>query len=305
MYQDVINQFYLPEWLTVEYIAQNFISFTPLFSYGTTILGIYQKKTSLGFSIDICCTMIISASLRIAYYFIIPYEIALFRQSLIMIVIQIILLKVSLKFRQNYELVSLKPDEINYLREMACIFNDFKDNDLTLGNFLQCLKCFIILNFSKFLRFFNPSFKRYKYFWQWDYEARYWEFTIIFELILIVATFAFKNITQFGELLGTTGLFIESLLPLPQILLLNKLKSVQGFKLLLLVSWFCGDFTKISYLIFGAKDNSQLFLFFAVFQMCLDFYIGYQYLYYKYFYVDIVQTQTFELKDTSNKEVKV
>ena len=48
---------YLPD---LQKCANVFISFTPLFSYGTTCYGIYTKKTSLGFSIDICATMLMS-----------------------------------------------------------------------------------------------------------------------------------------------------------------------------------------------------------------------------------------------------
>ena len=56
------------------------------------------------------------------------------------------------------------------------------------------------------------------------------------------------------------------------------------YKRQLLVSWLCGDVLKISYLVFGAKNISVLFLFFALFQMSLDIYIGGQYIYYKFYY---------------------
>ncbi|CAI4994889.1 AVN_HP_G0038650.mRNA.1.CDS.1 [Saccharomyces cerevisiae] len=89
----------------MQFIANNLISFTPLFSYGTTIISIEKCKTALGFSIDICATMLIASILRISYYLITPYEITLLRQSLVMIFIQLILLRTSLKYR---------PDEYKY-----------------------------------------------------------------------------------------------------------------------------------------------------------------------------------------------
>lgn len=104
-YLPKVDQFYIPEWLTMQFIANNLISFTPLFSYGTTIISIEKCKTALGFSIDICATMLIASILRISYYLITPYEITLLRQSLVMIFIQLILLRTSLKYR---------PDEYKY-----------------------------------------------------------------------------------------------------------------------------------------------------------------------------------------------
>jgi hypothetical protein len=292
---DKINQFYIPEWLTVELIASNFITFTPLFSYGTTVLSIYRKQSSIGFSLDICATMLIAASLRIAYYFIIPYELALLRQSVVMVGIQVILLKVSLRYRpRNYDadlLIEGPPlrDDLIQVWDRCAI-----NHELSLGNCMVLLRECLVVVFVHFIRFFDPSFKRVGSFWQWNSEKYFWRFLTYFIMIITMLTMFLRDYTKFGELLGTVGLLIESLLPLPQILLLNNIKSIEGFKLLLLVSWLCGDFTKISYLMYGAKNISGIFLFFAVFQMSLDFYIAFQYVYFKYYYE---HKEEFEMRD--------
>jgi len=294
-----INQFYLPEWLTMELIASNVISFTPLFSYGTTILSIIKKETSLGFSIDICATMLIASILRISYYFIIPYETALLRQSIVMIFIQSCLLRVSLQYRpRDYDVMMLEQDQEKF-SESVCDFyyESFKDKSFEIYNLLLFIKKIVMLMLSKFIKFFDSKYKRLGNFWQWNDEFSYWRFLFRLTLIMSILTFIFNDFTKFGEFLGTIGLFIESLLPLPQILLLNKLKSIQGFKLLLLLSWLGGDLMKISYLLFGAKDISGIFLFFALFQMSLDFYIAFQFIYYKYYYVQEPQAvELFELR---------
>lgn len=289
--QDQINQFYLPEWLTMELIASNVISFTPLFSYGTTILSIIKKQSSLGFSIDICATMLIASILRICYYFIIPYEIALLRQSIIMIFIQCFLLKIALNYRPtNYDTELLEQDT-KILNDLKINFNEsFNDKSFELNNLINFIKNTSLIIITKFIKFFDSKYKRIGKFWQWNDQFAYWKFLFRFTIIMAFLTFWFIDYLKFGEFLGTFGLFIESLLPLPQILLLNKLKSIQGFKLLLLLSWLGGDFTKISYLIFGAKNISGIFLFFALFQMSLDFYIAFQFIYYKYYYVQEPQT---------------
>lgn len=141
------------------------------------------------------------------------------------------------------------------------------------------------------MKFFDPNFKRIGAFWQWDDDKNFWRFLALFATVQILVTFFISNILNWdslaqglGSIIGSLGLLVESLLPLPQIAILYKLKSVQGFKLILLVSWLCGDTLKITYLIFGAKNISALFVIFALFQMSLDFYIGGQYIYYRYYY---------------------
>lgn len=284
-YVDTINQFYLPEWLTVELVAANFITFTPLFSYGSTVLSIYRTQSSLGFSLDICATMIIASVLRIAYYFIIPYEPALLRQSCVMIFIQAVLLKVSLLYRpKNYDVNVLKTGH-SLWEKLSLVWSDFlQKSEIDLNACLTLCGEVVTLIFIHFVRFFDPNFRRLGNFWQWNDEKYFWRFLFRFTIGIVILTALMQNVTQFGELLGSIGLFVESLLPLPQILLLNALKTIEGFKLILLVSWLCGDFMKISYLVFGAKNISGMFIFFAVFQMGLDFYIAGQYIHFKFFY---------------------
>ncbi|CCK70206.1 Any1p KNAG_0D04660 [Huiozyma naganishii CBS 8797] len=299
-----IDQFYLPEWLTMQFVANNMISFTPLFSYGSTVISIEQSQTALGFSIDICATMLIASILRISYYLITPYEIALLRQSVVMVLIQVVLLKTSLKYRpMEYKYDYLK--DVESLQKLlfevweehygTVQWKSLKSEDwallINIKRFAACLYKFLLVFFYKFLKFFDPSYKRVMSFWQWNEDFMYWKFLSGFATVQILLTFSISKILNWDELaqwlgsiIGSLGLFVEALLPLPQIAILYTLKSVQGFKQILLVSWLCGDTVKIAYLVFGAKNISVLFFFFAFFQMALDFYIAGQYIYYKYYY---------------------
>ncbi|CAI4627311.1 ASN_HP2_G0038920.mRNA.1.CDS.1 [Saccharomyces cerevisiae] len=309
-YLPKVDQFYIPEWLTMQFIANNLISFTPLFSYGTTIISIEKCKTALGFSIDICATMLIASILRISYYLITPYEITLLRQSLVMIFIQLILLRTSLKYRPDeYKYQNLTDVEsLSHLIHdiwfefFSCInrpkflSEDWKNliKSLSFTNLLKFSFKIFLAFFYKILKFFDPNFKRIGAFWQWDDDKNFWRFLALFATVQILVTFFISNILNWdslaqglGSIIGSLGLLVESLLPLPQIAILYKLKSVQGFKLILLVSWLCGDTLKITYLIFGAKNISALFVIFALFQMSLDFYIGGQYIYYRYYYLKL------------------
>lgn len=301
-----VDQFYIPEWLTMQFIANNMVSFTPLFSYGSTVVSIERCKTALGFSIDICATMMIASILRVSYYLITPYEITLLRQSLIMIFIQLILLRTSLKYRpEEYRYDNLKSVESLsellqnvWLEQFGTnrphIFSDgWKQSltELSSRNVVRFIWKIFLVFVYKILKFFDPGYKRVFAFWQWNDDKIFWRFLIIFSSIQILVTLFISKLMNWDELaqylgsiIGSMGLLVESLLPLPQISILNNLKSVQGFKLILLVSWLCGDTVKITYLVFGAKNISILFFFFAFFQMFLDLYIAGQYIYYKYYY---------------------
>ena len=93
----------------------------------------------------------------------------------------------------------------------------------------------------------------------------------------------FHENVMYSNIIGVLGLFIESLLPLPQILLLNRLQLVKNFKVILLLSWLGGDCTKLSYLLFGTDNILIIFIVAGLFQMSLDIYIAFQYLQFKYF----------------------
>ena len=314
-----VDQFYLPEWFTIQFLTSNIISFTPLLSYGTTVLSISRCKTALGFSIDICATMLIASVLRISYYMITPYELALLRQSVVMIFIQLILLRTSLKYRpEQYKydnlkdtppLTTLLQDVWNEFFETTPSHRNYADRymdnvrretswvrphsrRLTLKNLLLfCHEVAQVLLF-KFLKFFDPGYKRFWSFWQWNDDSTYWNFLLIFISCQLLITFFVSKVLAWDELahslgsiIGSLGLLVEALLPLPQISILHTLKSVQGFKLILLLSWLGGDVLKITYLLFGAKNVSTPFFFFAFLQMSLNLYIGGQYIYYKYYYI--------------------
>lgn len=298
---------YLPD---LNRLSSTFITFTPLFSYGTTCYGIYSQRSSVGFSLDICATMLMSLILRILYYFISPYEIALFRQLLVMVGIQCLLLKVSLSYRpQEYDPALLEPmpqfkHQLNaYMpRRLSASYNivnhDSYDSSSSSSStlslptqsraavklstdYLQYSLTYLGLVFTYSLKFFDVHYQRPGLFWQWTEEDTYWQFMGAFTATFSVLTIFLASSLRYATTIGGLGLFIESLLPLPQILLLQRLRSIKNFKVILLLSWLGGDVTKITYLLYGAHDTSIIFVLAGLFQMALDLIIAYQYLHYK------------------------
>ncbi|EDK40707.2 hypothetical protein PGUG_04805 [Meyerozyma guilliermondii ATCC 6260] len=293
---------YLPD---LNRVSSIFITFTPLFSYGTTCLGIYKQRSSVGFSIDICATMLMSSILRILYYFISPYEIALFRQSLVMVAIQCVLLKVSLAYRpHDYDpdILEVMPHFKNELnanmpRRLSAsynivnhdLYNPSSSSSSTVASptvevstdYLEYTFAYITSVFNYALKFFDVHYRRPYCFWQWVEEAKYWQYVGFFTAIFSILTMIFSHSLRYATGIGILGLFIESLLPLPQILLLQRLRSIRNFKVVLLLSWLGGDVTKITYLVYGARNTSIIFVLAGLFQMGLDLIIAYQYLHYK------------------------
>lgn len=287
------------DYLDLQTAANIFITFTPLFSYGASCYGIWRKGSSLGFSIDICATMLMALILRIMYYLNTPYEVSLLRQLIVMVFIQCLLLKTALKYRPaSYRTETLEPlpslrseieNCIHIYAPDPSIFRlgNLSDEGFTnwskkVGVELYALaKIYVVLFFLYAIKLFDVHYRRPKLFWQWANEIEYWKFVIRFASIFGFMTLVFKDNNAYGAFIGSLGLFIEALLPLPQILMLDRLRSVTNFKLILLLSWLGGDLTKISYLVFGASNISIIFIIAALFQMSLDIYIAFQYIYYR------------------------
>ncbi|EDK43473.1 conserved hypothetical protein [Lodderomyces elongisporus NRRL YB-4239] len=314
--------YYLSFLPSLQSTINTFMTFTPLFSYGTTCYSIYRKRTSRGFSIDICGTMFLASILRCFYYVCSPFEITLLRQSLVMIGIQSVLLYISLRYREGSngdvvvagdgrgrgvigetydpELLSPLPSfktELNRdlprrMSSSTLITNhvDYSKEGFskyTLDTVLSQLalyKAYLVVGFKQTLRLFDVYYRRPGLFWQWSKQSTYWYFLLSFTAFIGSLTAIFHDSTTYANIIGISGLFIESLLPLPQILMLNRLRSVDGFKVLLLLSWLGGDCTKLSYLLYGTDDVSVIFILAGLFQMSLDIFIAVQYVTLKYYY---------------------
>ena len=251
-------------------IANVAISLTPLYTYGTACYSIHRRRLSAGFSIDICATMLMASILRILYYFVTPFEPLLLRQALVMTLVQCALLRVLLHHRPaTYSpdgLAARPPLAPNLAAPRLLGPRFYLDMARALG--------------AHALRLFDVHYRRPGCFWQWREEAPYWRFLAVFSAVFAVLTGLFRSSPWYGAFIGTLGLFIEALLPLPQILMLQRLGTVENFKVILLVSWLGGDCLKLSYLFFGTDNVSSIFVAAALFQMGLDLIILAQYLHF-------------------------
>lgn len=299
-----------PEFLPYVSTAVNMIiSFTPLLSYGSTVLSIRRKQSSQGFSIDICGTMLVASILRIFYYFNDPFEVTLLRQCFVMVFIQVILLRVALKYRSddavhfetyhgNWErlfnqfITSYREAIEDTFEQYNSNYETFEPSSMILELFVVILKCLRVSVGIIFacalqivrdvIRLFDYHYIRPFHYWQWRQAITFWKFLVGFVTFLSLVQIIFNGNEYLGITFGSLSFMIESSLPLPQILLFQRLKHVENFKVILLLSWLGGDLTKISYLFYGTDNVGMIFIIAAFFQMSLNCVITYQFFYYKF-----------------------
>lgn len=279
------------------------ICFTPLISYGSTAISIRQNRSSAGFSIDICATMLLASTLRIFYYYVEPYEISLLRQCFSMVFIQIILLHTALKYRTGDGTSSLEIYDAHWgdLYENAVQMadqttsefrgydsSDFKEvlagfwavSQKSICRVAVLLSMLTVKVFKVILSFFDAHYIRPFKFWQWGNPHTYWRFLASFLGLFATLQIFLHNNYDYGMFLATASFLIESSLPLPQIMLFQRVQTTQNFKPILLVTWLAGDVTKISYLVYGTTNVGLIFIVAALFQMSLNLTITY--LFFKY-----------------------
>lgn len=108
--------------------------------------------------------------------------------------------------------------------------------------------------------------------------SRYWLFLSYF-----VAALSCIHVTPVARteiyinILGYTGLAVEAILPLPQIIANHRARSCVGFRISLLAAWIIGDTMKMCYF-FGTSESVPLaFQLCGIFQCLCDCYLGVQY----------------------------
>ncbi|RKF59144.1 putative membrane protein [Erysiphe neolycopersici] len=230
-------------------VAPTFIIISPITSYADQTYSIYRNRCSAGFSLDIPLIMLVASILRIFYYPGAKFDVSLLIQSITMIIIQLVLLKVALDNR------SLSPKGTISAVPFAAI----KEGDFVLP------------------RPYN--------FWQWRSPKPYWKFILYLLIILIATELLLSPISSLYSLysasIGIISLSVEAILPLPQILSNYRSQSCKGFRISVLVSWLVGDFLKMFWFFMATNSIPWTFKLCGIFQMCCDLFLGLQYWMYK------------------------
>lgn len=231
----------------VSAVAGLCLALSPITSYGDTAYAIHKRRSSAGFSLDVCAIMLTSSILKIYFYWGRPYEYSLYLQAWVMIGIQLVLLRLALQHRPPIVAPLDGPNAVVDASDPMAAFRPYG-------------------------------------FWKWRQPVAYWRFLGQFALAFGVLQLILGWSETYVSALGFLGLAIEAVLPIPQILTIAQRQSVDGFRPTLLLAWLGGDVSKLSFFFMSSRNGSgsvaPQFIVCGCFQAMLDVYIGIQYFMY-------------------------
>ncbi|KAL9063066.1 MAG: hypothetical protein Q9157_008443 [Trypethelium eluteriae] len=173
------------------------------------------------------------------------FEISLLIQAMIMIVVQMLLLDSSLKYR------NFSSSGSGAQRDLNKPFAGTQELD------------------SRWARPYN--------FWQWRSARPYWTFVAYYTITLMALQLLMGWSSWFSAMQGYIALSVEATLPLPQILANERAQSCKGFRLSVLANWLLGDAMKMTYFFLAASPIPWAFKICGLFQSACDAYLGIQY----------------------------
>ena len=231
----------------ISYIAMDiFMIAAPLITYLFQICKFYQTKSSKGFSKLICLFLFLGNIFRIFFWYGIKFKKALLFQSIGIILFQIILIHLCLKFKEDPSNNSNKS-----LPEVKLT----TDNNLNIENKnnINLVKNYIVAYFKKT---FKPKYFKWmicsktfnpKLFWNWTEENEYYKFMVVVAGLLYLICSNFKTNQYIFQMIGIIGAFFESVICFPQIIKNYKTKFTKNISFLMIFCWFFGDSFRLFY----------------------------------------------------------
>ena len=219
--------------LVIKLICDLLMIFCPPLCYYTQALKFEKNKSSKGFSKTLCLLLLLSNILRIYFWLGKPFSMALFYQSILVVLIQLYLMHVYLKYQDNEERKNL-PEK----------------------------------TFTEHIQNWKETLNPFKI-WNWDYEIDYYKFIffLFFSMLFICSIVGFKN-TGFFELIGVISVSIEVFIEIPQIKEICVTKNAKNISAAMIFMWLIGDLFKTIYNI-AYKSPLQI-IFGCFFQICED-----------------------------------
>ena len=196
--------------------------FCPLVAYIFQIYKFKKTKSSKGFSKFICFLIFIGNIFRIFFWIGKHFKITLFYQSLGVIIFQVFLIHLSVKYQDNSTQKSLLPD-INGKQTISSIKS-------------------LIYYLLHWKNTFNL-----KQIWRWGIEVEYYKFMIFIIFILFILCQIFRNNCIFFNLLGVMSAIFESISCAPQAIENCKTKATKNISFLMIFCWFLGDTFRLYY----------------------------------------------------------
>ena len=217
-------------------ILDFFMAISPSVNYLFQARKFHKTKSSTGFSNFLCLTTLLSHTLKIFFWFGKRFKYTLLIQSVLVVLIQLYLIFLCIKFKEEKNENSIK-NSINK--------NNKKE---------KIKKCFHItfLDWSKTLKI--------KFIWRWDHIMEYYKFYFLIVLLLVIfsVVVGIQN-KYYINIIGAISILLETACCVPQIIEIYKTKNQKNISKLMVLLWIGGNIIKIYYNIMN-KSPIQLII---------------------------------------------
>ena len=202
-----------------EILLDFFMTFCPTLNYLFKIFKFNKTKSSKGFSKYLCLVTILSHTLKVFFWFSERFKYALLFQSILVIIMQLYLIYVCIKFKEkepNYDQI---PNENN------------SSNNTNIKR--------KIYNWKNIIDF--------KLIWKWNDIFEYYIFYFIIVTLLSVCHLCLGNYDYYSFSLGFVSMILDMLGSFPQIIELYKTKNQRNISKIMVLMWFFGNLIKVYY----------------------------------------------------------
>ena len=202
-----------------EILLDFFMTFCPTLNYLFQIFKFNKTKSSKGFSKYLCLVTILSHTLKVFFWFSERFKYALLFQSILVIIMQLYLIYVCIKFKEkepNYDQI---PNENN------------SSNNTNIKR--------KIYNWKNIIDF--------KLIWKWNDTFEYYIFYFIIVILLSVCHICLGNYDYYSFSLGFVSMILDMLGSFPQIIELYKTKNQRNISKIMVLMWFFGNLIKVYY----------------------------------------------------------
>ncbi|CDS09265.1 hypothetical protein LRAMOSA10625 [Lichtheimia ramosa] len=208
----------------------------PIVGYIDQYFIIRRKQSSAGFNSMTCAVLLIANILRIFFWFGKRFDTTLFAQSIVMILAQLVLLEIVVRYRHHPSPLTLYSN----LDDQSSVDYDDEEDEELVGGGTSTQRSSFMIPLPRFIRSC----------WAWNHYIDYINFLLGFTTFVAVLYLLLAHFPAFIEVLGFVSVGIESTLPVPQCISNFRRRSTAGFSFLVLGSWFFGDSFKLFYFIY-------------------------------------------------------
>lgn len=222
----------------IKYISLDIImTLGPAVNYIFQAMKFHKTKSSIGFSNYICLITMMAHTTKIFFWFGKRFVITLLFQSILVILIQLYIIYLSVKYKKKTE----------------------RDSFTLLISRKKKTVCKKIKNWFFELFDFSKTFK-FKLIWKWDKTIEFYKFyfSIVASLTILLFIFGIKN-KIYANAIGYINIVMELLCSLPQIIELYRTKNQRNLSKLMVILWLIGNLVKIYYNYYN-KSPLQLLL---------------------------------------------